>query len=531
MRELAAIGCVVLFACSTGDVLLDLEARRARQPVITSVQTDDGFTEICQGCTAELNITGDELKRIESVVLQSPAIFEQIQATIIHTSKRQVRAQVTIPHGFTSLPLDVVITGPDGDATAFSAIQTTLVVVAPDAPPGGHGTFQSPIALCSTAAEQPRDFDVLLLLAGTHVCDRVLHLGPNVFVLGEGAGVTHVVGTGTGTRLDFDGTSATGTLQVENLTIEGAIDQVSIRVRGGSLFVFDVEDRGGVVVSDGFAAQIRGYRFDGPGRAIALEMRSDVRIENTTIQNCTEGIVLDVTRTNVATATFLILETTTIERCGLGLRIGTLPQAPVVEQRVQAFMQGVQLVDNTAGMLIQDGSSTFFESAIRAAPSPAVTSGIRLENGSLSLSSSELSGLSAIGLDIDTAATGGCGTVGIFDTSIVGGEIGVRARGFDRETIVTLLRTTVRDQTVAAVQYDGQNFLILGESFPSGNALSVRSGFALDDRRTTVTPATEFLPATGTTLNGHSYAGQVLQGPLSIGSDIRITSPEARWGF
>jgi hypothetical protein len=59
----------------------------------------------------------------------------------------------------------------------------------------------------------------------------------------------------------------------------------------------------------------------------------------------------------------------------------------------------------------------------------------------------------------------------------------------------------------------------------------VLSGFAIDDRRTVITLAGRLMVVTATTLNGHSFGDQLLQGPLSIGSDIRIASPDASWQF
>jgi hypothetical protein len=51
------------------------------------------------------------------------------------------------------------------------------------------------------------------------------------------------------------------------------------------------------------------------------------------------------------------------------------------------------------------------------------------------------------------------------------------------------------------------------------------------DRRSVVTLAGELMVATRMTLNGHSFGDQLLQGPLSIGADIRIASPDARRQF
>jgi hypothetical protein len=54
------------------------------------------------------------------------------------------------------------------------------------------------------------------------------------------------------------------------------------------------------------------------------------------------------------------------------------------------------------------------------------------------------------------------------------------------------------------------------------NALSVVSGFALDDVRDAALPANRFVQAFGTTLNGRSYDGQTVEGPASVPPDYRV---------
>jgi hypothetical protein len=532
MKKLGLVAvCNVVIAC--GDPPVASQPTERRTPTIDSVATSDGFTQICQGCAADLVITGDRLANTRSVVCHT-TFFGDIAATILHASNHELRAHITIPHGESTDRLDLTISGPQGDATSPGAIQVTPVVISASASPEGDGTFQSPRLLCDPRIEQAGSFDLLFLLAGTHTCDRVLHLAPDIAVVGEGTGITRVIGTGTGIRFDFTGPDPSGSPVVADLTIDGATDGPSIVVHGGNLLISHVEDRGGIQVTDGSQVQIDSYAFDGPGRAIAFDSNATCNISNVTIRNCSEGIAFDVTRDVVAARGVVLISGLTIEHCGLGIRIGTLVQAPDADHLLETSMQGVQLVGNTRGVLIQDGNSFLTDSAIRGEPTPATpTSGIRVENGSLSLSFSELTGNSAIGLDVDTAATGSSGSVGMNTVSITGGEIGVRIRGFDRGTVVNLLVTTVRDQTVATVQLNGAELFEPSGQVGSSthNTLSVTSGFALDDERTTITPLGELFIASGFTLNGNSYTGQLLRGPLSIGSDIHITSAQASWLF
>jgi len=505
-------------------------------PTITAVATSDGFTQICDGCTAVVVITGDGLSGITDILLASPLSFDIIVPTIVHRSDHVLRVRVEVPHGSSFDPLDLTISGRHGQATFPSAIEITPVVISPEATAGGHGTYQSPLPLCDPQVEQTANDDFLFLLAGTHTCDHVLHLAPGVTLIGLGAGVTRVVGTGAGVGFEFDGSMGEPRFaQLAGFTIEGEVHQPSIDVRSSNLAVSGVTDRGGTRVAGGSSVQIADYHFDGPGHAIDLEVFGDVRIADTTIRNAATGITVDVVRGPQPTGAFLELAAITIEHCGLGLQLGTLPRAPAVEQRLASFAQGVHLLDNALGVLVQDGDSILFESEIRndaAAPSP-ISAGIRIENGSLSVVDSQIVGHTGIGFDVDTAATGGHGTSGVVNGVIAGGEVGVRARGFDRGTVVTLRSTIVRDQTVASVQLDGAGTLLdVGERGPSGpNAFSVVTGFAIDDQRTAVTPVTGLSLVQGVSLNGHPHTGELLRGPLALGADIRIISPDALWQF
>jgi hypothetical protein len=260
-----------------------------------------------------------------------------------------------------------------------------------------------------------------------------------------------------------------------------------------------------------------------------VDSNTNVVISNTTIRNCSEGIVVDVTRSGGAARAAPQITASTIEHCELGIQIGRLPQTPNAEHLLSTFVQDVQLIDNAVGILIQDGESVITDTTIRDdETTPAtVTTGIRVDNGSLSFLVGQITGHTEIGLDLDNVAVAGRSNVAISNVAIVGGEIGIRVRGFDRNTILTLVDATVRDQTLASLQFTGAElFDTIGHS-----RLSVLSGFAIDDLRTVITPIAAFVVVTGVTLNGNDYSDQLLQGPLSSGSDIRITSADAQWLF
>jgi hypothetical protein len=337
-----------------------------------------------------------------------------------------------------------------------------------------------------------------------------------------------VVGQGTGTGFHFRPGPFNSASRVDDLTIEGTIAAPSISVDSAGLHVNNVDDHGGgIVVVHGNQPRVDNYLFDGPGRGMVIDATDGGRLANITIQNCSEGVTLTGGLSPGAVTTEVL--GMTIKHCGLGLRLGTLPQTPGgPPPSFQGFVQDIHLIDNAIAILVQDGDSFVSNAVIEDDPTtPAVpATAVRVENGSLNLSFTQITGHTA-GLDVDTLATAGRGRVVAGFVSIVGGDVGMRLRAFDRGTSVTFGGLDIRDQTTAALQVDGVEIL---DTF-GPNTLSVLSGFAIDDRRTVIQPDRTELGLVRTTLNGHSYAGQVLRGPLSIGSDIRIASPDAVWGF
>jgi hypothetical protein len=114
------------------------------------------------------------------------------------------------------------------------------------------------------------------------------------------------------------------------------------------------------------------------------------------------------------------------------------------------------------------------------------------------------------------------------DVTVVGGGVGIQLA----DGGLKLRRSTLSGQSVASVQLFGQAAADLGTAMdPGGNALAVTTGFALDDARTAPSMMTGLIQAAGTTLNGRSYAGQLLDGPASAAPDYRLASGAAAIQF
>ncbi len=121
------------------------------------------------------------------------------------------------------------------------------------------------------------------------------------------------------------------------------------------------------------------------------------------------------------------------------------------------------------------------------------------------------------------------GQAQVSDAQIQGGAVGIGFSG----SALTVRRTTVSGQDDAAVRLTGADASVdLGTAMSTGsNALSVTSGFALDDARTAPSMTSGTIRAVGTTLNGNSYTGQLITGPATLSPDYRISSANAAIQF
>src|SRR5262249_17109469 len=133
----------------------DDDAMPPGPPTVDSVKTADGFTQIRQGETVQLVVTGSELAGVTGVQLG------RFTVSITTHTATEIRGDIAIPHGFASGPLSLSASFPAQTLTVDNAITITPYVVSAAAGSGGHGTFQSPLALCDPNIETATRGDVL----------------------------------------------------------------------------------------------------------------------------------------------------------------------------------------------------------------------------------------------------------------------------------------------------------------------------------------------------------------------------------
>src|SRR5262245_45829141 len=241
----------------------DDDAMPPGPPTVDSVKTADGFTQIRQGETVQLVVTGTQLLHATLVELNHFKI-----ATTSQTDT-EIRGDVTIPHGYDVSPLAVFVTFPDQVIEIDNAIAITPYTVSASAAPGGHGTPPSPLGLCDPIVETATVGDVVKLDAGTHHCDRTIALGPGVTVAGDPAG-TSITGTAAAPFGGFDAKDAT----LSDLALDAGIHATP----GTQLSIDHVSITGAAgleVTTDPAAFQaanvvISTYTYAGPGRALVL---------------------------------------------------------------------------------------------------------------------------------------------------------------------------------------------------------------------------------------------------------------------
>ncbi|HEU0032770.1 MAG TPA: hypothetical protein VFQ53_19195 [Kofleriaceae bacterium] len=511
--------------------------------VISAVATDAGLTQICHSCIETIVITGANLQGTTAVRIGA------IDAFVLSMTSTEIRAKVRIPDGFPPGALDVAIDGPSGTTTAPAAIEVTFVTAAANAPFGGRGVPQSPANLCDPelwvgsctqdetlgwCPHAPMAPSTLHLLAGTHVCDNANPSG-GITVEGDGAGITTVESHGA-FAIAFDNgfLPPDATTIVRNVSFAGTPTSASLLLFTEHYQIQSVVDDGGIVATSSKSVTVDGYTYTGPASRIALDLTpidaGNVAVTNTLIASCKEGLSLKLADTFAGAG--LTMASTRIERCSVGIRLAVPPttfsaQFPLFE------ITGVQLHDNTVGIAMAAGSGTLRDVVITddEATAPAGTTGLSISNGDVTFLGGRIEGqTTGVSMFASTDTAPSVATDGL---TIIGGQIGIGSRALGDQPVLRMRRTTVRDQTGASVTASGdEGILDLGTAAdPGQNVLSVVSGFALDDARTNTLPTGQTPNAVGTTLNGHSYAGQLLQGPLTIGSDLRIADFRNAWQF
>jgi len=484
-------------------------------PTIESVETSDGFTQVRQGESVELVITGAGLDGVTRVAVG------EIAATLSEQAAGEVKASLSVPHATAPGPRDITVSGPAGSYTAPSAIEVTPYVVAPSAPSGGHGTFQSPMSLCSAEVATSQRGDTILLLAGQHLCRFPIDLARGGQVIqGEGEGTTIVGGADgrfggfrlvrplpfpartTFRDLTIDARSRDdgairladgGALSVERVTILSSVISLgecpicrtttevtdSTFLDGGIVATGDaqIQIRDSIITGEGIRTnggrlQVTGTTFDGCSTGVALQSGGDGRV----------GL-----RGEITSSTFTDCET------GLMLERGDLVIADTT-------IRGIFPLASDRGVFVTGGD---------------------LEARGVTIAGHWRSGIEAL-LNSDDVLT--ASTLTLADLTIEGGQYGVRLHGEAIRGGLRMSSSSVRDQTVAAV-----SLAIAGidtYDLRGGNQLSVVSGVALDDAIVApmfITP----IEAAGIALNGRPMSDAGLQrGPIDRSPDFRIVDPQ-----
>lgn len=500
----------------------EMFAAAGQGPTITSVTTDEGSTQVRQTSQVRLVITGKGLQGTQSVVVGTTA------AAIEDVASREVTVSVSTPSGRLG-PLDVTVVTKSGAATAAGALALTPWVLAPDAV-GGRGTFESPMNLCDPlivnsspgpVEGSPGNGDTLRLLAGTHHCDRLIFLYTSVIIEGAGPTATFIQGTDAGAPGLIFLSGASNTSRVRDLSFEEPLSQWSIRAGSGELIVERVNDAGGIAWLGTLDSILRvdDYAYEGTGNGI--DMTSGfTQIRRSTFRHCGPGTGIRIVGAQAS------IEEVTVQDCERGLATDLGGAADFVF--VQVFNS--ELIDNRIGVEIASPAS-LLNMVIRdddTTPQPAEV-GVAIIDGDVELRGVHITGQEAVGISQITQRFGSR----LPDSSLVadgvvieGGPVGIDFDGFDDQTDIRLRRSTVRGQTVASVRVSGtgsESRVDLGSiGDPGMNALSVGSGFALDDVRQDASPLNRFIQAHGTTLNARSYDGQRVEGPASVPPDYRI---------
>ena len=487
-------------------------------PTIDSVMTADGFTQVRQGSSAVLVIRGSGLGEITAVIVG------ELPVTIVSVAPDEVRAELIVPHGTLPGPRDVTVSGPGGSVRRDGAIETTVYVVSGSALPGGRGTFQSPLIVCDAETVTATTGDTISLLAGEHACDAPapIVLFNGVTIAGAGRGATLV----RGVTQSFPGFSFFGD-SVGVPTVLRGFTVVAPSPMQSTVFLLEgpatlaIEDLGfegpGFRLSGSVAATVDGLHVECGGVGVGLETEDSgiVAVTNSSFAGCSTGVALAGGPSSVTSSTF--------ERCSVGIE-------GFRDRNFQGDLTvtSCELTDNATGIEVLGGVARVSDtliSDVEVTPE-AMQTGILVIGASLDLSGGEIVGHDGTGVAIFASVEGPTFAVSITNGLIIGGQIGVHADGRDNPNSLVMRDSVVRDQTFASVLIFVEWFTVtldLGNGGgPGGNELSVVSGIALRDIREDPDEFNGVIDATGMTLNGRSYAGQLIQGPASVPPDYEM---------
>ncbi len=494
-------------------------------PSITMVRNEDGGVQVREASATRFVVTGTELAGATSATVQG--CYETVINSATATEVRVTSQCFSMPRGAL---LSVSVTTPGGTATLPDAILVTPFVFSPAAPLGGRGTYESPMPLCDPELELwIGGGNKMELLGGTHVCGDTLVLFGNVQVEGALDGSTVIEGDG-GNSFTISMNGSAGPVEIRRLTFRELGPGVSLSLNGADFTIEDVSG-GRVEVLGAPSITLDDYSFDGAGGALNLQADSftlsdiDVRCQS----GSDTGIRLAERQESFTTAQGTLARIA-VEHCARGLhiaRVDPFTQEPALE------IDDLVLVDNVVALQMDSGQVTVRELEIRGdATTPLVSQvGVDFSGHHLSLLGGEILGQTLAGISQVTSSSGGfpdpVAQLFVDRFEIAGGQVGVELQGYDGGTDLKIRRSVIRDQTVACLRGSGyESWMDLGTvEEPGGNALSVVSGYAIDDIRTDTNLGWHFyLDARGTTLNGLGYDTNVIDGPALIPLDFRIAT-------
>lgn len=482
------------------------------EPVITSVTTERGFTQIRLSATVPLVIRGKKLQGTVSVTVGE--FFSTVDSVSAHEVRVTVDTFGSAPLG----PIDVTLTASAGTTVAAGVLEVTPIVASPTAA-DGDGTFQSPMKLCDLEPGTGSDGVILVLLAGTHHCGRLLDIGGGITVQGDPNQATIVAGTDTGgSGFTITSGSPSSNTIFRDITFAAPVSfaSISTSLGVGNVLVERVVSAGSIsAVGDSFVT-IDSYTYEGEGNGIEV---SFARITNSTLRHCGSGD--GVIFTPFLNATFVTMDGVVIEDCQHGLTmVGPRGGGP-------STITNCQFIDNRVGVRLVTGFLEMRNSVIRnAAPAAPGQAGIAIGRGDMFLTNTQISGQD-VGISIVQTNSDGRGSLAGGGLAIVGGRIGVEFRGI--ENSLSLRNSIVRDQTEASLSISSIDSRInLGDSFsPGNNALSVVTGFVIDDQRRFNSFFDRYIQAAGTTLNGVSFDGQTIDGPAELAPFYRVVDVDS----
>lgn len=500
------------------------ERGEARGVVILSmVRNGDGGVQLREAAATEVVISGADLAGATDVLVGT------CHAQITANSATEVRAVTSpcarLPRG----PVAVTVTTPSGTATWPDALEVTPFVIAAAAPTtGGRGTFESPMHLCDPEIPRWADTGTLLhLLGGVHVCGG-LTLFSGVDVEGALDGSTVIRGDGGGFSLSLNGSS-----QLRRLTFEPPLGAVSLSLGAGDYAIEDISG-GRVLATDAGSVALARVSFDGPvaSDTAALDLAAEALTLRDVAVRCADGVGTGLRLIAPASRPELSVGTAAgvaVSRCARGVAIER--RSPFHQTPVLA-LEDLLLVDDGIGLAVASGEVTVRDLEVRDdAATPLVSQvGVDFQGHRLSVLGGAIRGQTVAGVRQETSSAGGgapdpVAQLLLDEVEIEGGPIGVEFSGYDGGTDLKIRRSSLRDQTVACVRVRGEeSWIDLGTSAdPGENALSVVSGYAIEDARTATALGFSFyIDAHGTTLNGLGYDGNVIDGPALISPDFRV---------